>query len=537
MIRNRASLGILVLVVSLGIGVVAAEPATKGPWITADGTAPALRLAEVSYEIDVFGTFAVGTLVQRFVNESGEILTARYQAQGLSGLQTKSVAIEVDGKAVQAADDPPEQTRKSAKRGMTRKTRPAGPEAEVEPFDLVSVRVGIEASLGISEGTFRLRLPAPPAPTPAPASTDAPEGSPDPADDPTPESVVASVKIMLHHSDPPLSIDSPSHEIFTDYGPDRTVIELADANGFGGRDFELDFRFGSTEEPTLQGYVRPVGDDGTHEIMAVLTPPTESNDDAVRAKQMILILDTSGSMNLESKLERGREALLTNLEQLRQADTFNIIEFDEDQNSVFETPLAAQEDNLAAAREWLDEQKAGGSTRLLPALRFAFEQPTDPERHRMVVVLTDGKVGDKAQVERLLQEHRDRFRVFFVGVGEDVDEPTLNRFAELCRGVAAVTREIDDLGTTTAVLFDSVSRPLAWDLELDWGGAEVERVSPEVLPDLYAGRAVTVIARVRGEIPPTLTLHGSTVEGDRTFSVVLPDPTEESYQQGTAAQH
>ena len=95
MIWRRAALGILLLVVGVGVGVVAAEPGTKGPWIKADGTTADLRLAEVSYEIDVFGTFAVGTLVQSFVNESGEILTARYRATGLQGLQTKSAEIEV----------------------------------------------------------------------------------------------------------------------------------------------------------------------------------------------------------------------------------------------------------------------------------------------------------------------------------------------------------------------------------------------------------------------------------------------------------
>ena len=120
--------------------------------------------------------------------------------------------------------------------------------------------------------------------------------------------------------------------------------------------------------------------------------------------------------------------------------------------------------------------------------------------------------------------------------GEDVDEMTLMRFAEICRGTAAVTRESDDLDATTAVLFESVSRPLVWDLELDFGGAEVEWEGPEILPDLYAGRAVTVEVRVQGELPATLTLHGSTVEGERTFTVTLPDPTEASYLQGEAAQ-
>jgi Ca-activated chloride channel family protein len=532
MTRQQAIPAVLVSVCALVGGLSVAGPGTAGPWVSGDGTTPELRLTEVSYEVDVFGTLATGTLVQSFVNESGEILTARYQVSELRGLLTKSVTLEVDGEAVKAEEQG--KTRGGARRrGTIRPGRPAGPEAEVEPFETVSVRVAFEAHLGISEGTFHLRLPAPSSPPPG----DRPE--PDaPAAEPEAEvqtELSAAVRVVLHHQDPPRFVQSPSHDIYTDYGDERTVIELSTAPGLDGRDFELDFRFGETEEPSLQGFVKKVDDD-VHQITAVLTPPSEPIEEAARDKQMILILDTSGSMAQASKLDRAREALIATLDQLRGTETFNVIEFDETQSTMFGRPMPASAENFDSAREWLDEQEARGGTKLLRALQVAFEQPEDPERHRMVTVLSDGQIHDKKEVEQLLQENRDRFRVFFVGVGEDVDEMTLRRFAEICRGTAAVTRESDDLDATTAVLIDSVSRPLVWDLELDFGGAEVEWEGPEILPDLYAGRAVTVNVRVRGELPATLTLHGSTVEGDRTFSVVLPDPTEESYLQGEAAQ-
>ena len=165
MFRKTATLGTLLLVFGLGIGLVVADSAPRGPWVSGDGTAPALRIVEASYEVEVLGTLARGTLVQRFVNESGEILTVSYRTNGLPGLLTKSIAIEVDGEAVptDGVGDPPERVRKPASRDTARTARPSGPQAEIKPSEVVAVRLGFESLLGITDGTFHLRLPAPPA--------------------------------------------------------------------------------------------------------------------------------------------------------------------------------------------------------------------------------------------------------------------------------------------------------------------------------------------------------------------------------------
>jgi hypothetical protein len=83
----------------------------------------------------------------------------------------------------------------------------------------------------------------------------------------------------------------------------------------------------------------------------------------------------------------------------------------------------------------------------------------------------------------------------------------------------------EELETAVSGLFDSVSRPVAWDLELDWGGAEVEMIGTDRLPDLYAARPVTVHARIRGRLPAEVLLRVTTTEGTKTFMTVLPDLT------------
>ena len=113
-----------------------------------------------------------------------------------------------------------------------------------------------------------------------------------------------------------------------------------------------------------------------------------------------------------------------------------------------------------------------------------------------------------------------------VGIGEDVKQENILRFAEYGRGFAAFVTEPEELEKALGGLFDSVSEPLAWDLDLDLGSAEIERIKPSRLPDLYAGRPVTIRLQVRGELPSELKVHTETMSGPRTFTVILVESEE-----------
>jgi Ca-activated chloride channel family protein len=141
----------------------------------------------------------------------------------------------------------------------------------------------------------------------------------------------------------------------------------------------------------------------------------------------------------------------------------------------------------------------------------------------MTVILTDGNVQDPRQVENLLAEKLGDGRLFVVGIGEDVKQENILRFAEYGRGVAAFVAAAEELEQTLTQLFGSVSEPLAWDLDLDLGSAEIERITPSRLPDLYAGRSVSIKLKVRGELPAELKLHTETMAGPRTFTAILVD--------------
>jgi len=375
----------------------------------------------------------------------------------------------------------------------------------LEPGETVTVRTAFQATLSLSKGLFHLALPA------LYPGKDAREKLFDLGP--------VGVEVRIHHDEPLAHAKSPTHEIYTDYQGDMTRIQLAD--GLEGRDFELEFAVGAEDDPSLVGYVGREHDGG-REVLAVLTPPSKPRAGSARPKEMLFVLDTSGSM-AKDKLEQARAALIATLQKLNADDLYNIVEFDAQFTMFREEPVEVSQVPVDQAAAWLRQQRAGGGTKLLPALLATFAQDQDESRHNMIIILTDGNVQDPREVEQLLQQKLGHARLFILGIGEDVNPANIGRFADVGRGTAVLSREADSLDAVLASLFESIAEPLAWDLEIDWGGADVELVQPTKLPDLYAGRSVTVVGRVRGPAPEKIEIRSTTMDGQRVFSTRLPE--------------
>jgi Ca-activated chloride channel family protein len=480
------------------------------------GARAALRLVRASYEVDVLGSLAVGELIQEFVNDSGVNVSATYVGQP-PGLAIVKLEAEVGGQTqdIRAEDRSSEaKSRKAASTRAKRQRRSVQQQAqpsqavEVEAGKSVIVRATFRATLPIDEGRFLLRLPGVGG---QPSDTPAEEGTP-------PLGPMGAITVSVHHEEPLPYAESRTHDVIAGYEGDRTVFELAEGES-ESREFELEFAHGVEDDATLLGNVTS-SDDGTHEVIAVLAPPMEPPDDTVRPKQVLFVLDTSGSMG-KGKLDLARTALSSCLEELSPVDQFNIAGFNNEFRMLGEEPLSAEGSAPQNATGWLAGLRPSGGTQLLPALTATFEQPESDEHHRMIVLLTDGALQDRREVLELLELGLGEGRMFVIGIGEDVSRDTIERIAQFGRGMAVFADDPEDLDAVMSAMFASVSAPLAWDLRLDLGGAEIESMEPARLPDLYAGRPVTLRVRVRGELPEQLLVEASTTSGMRQFTTTL----------------
>jgi len=231
-------------------------------------------------------------------------------------------------------------------------------------------------------------------------------------------------------------------------------------------------------------------------------------------------------MRQQEKMDQARRAISSCVEKLTEADRFNIIEFGQGYRAMSPVPVGLSSFDKDRVGEWLEQIQAKGPTLILPALAITLEQPEDAERHRMIVIVTDGIIKDEKEALALMEEKLGDARLFVVGTGRHHRQETLLRLAEYGRGMAVFANDASALEQAVEELYAAISRPLGWDVELSLTGAVIEEILPSRVPDLYAGREVRVIAWVNGDLPSQMSLRMSTVDGDRLYRVLLPPTVE-----------
>jgi Ca-activated chloride channel family protein len=137
------------------------------------------------------------------------------------------------------------------------------------------------------------------------------------------ESVTISVDIQS--STPIRAVYSPSHEIGISRESDRhVVVGYEAANVLPNTDFALYYSLGETEAFHLLTYRDPTDSSVPDGFFLVLLAPRINTIDQVIPKDLILVLDRSGSMDGE-KFQQAQQATRYILDSLNQGDRFNII--------------------------------------------------------------------------------------------------------------------------------------------------------------------------------------------------------------------
>lgn len=308
-----------------------------------------------------------------------------------------------------------------------------------------------------------------------------------------------SVHISLRTTEPLKAIYSPSHDVaVVRDGDHRARIGYEAAHVTAERDLDLYF---STAERAIDLSVlsyRPAGEDGFFLLLA--TPPVEVEAEEVVAKDVVLVLDVSGSMKGE-KIRQAQDALIYILDQLRPEDRFNVVAFSTGVRTYAQGLQPAA--RAAEAKEWVRSLRAVGGTNIHRGLLEALALlPTEGGRPAIVIFLTDGLptegVTDEERIVADVTEAASRrVRLFTFGVGDDVNTVLLDRLAQEHRGSSAYVRPGQRIDEIVSAFYAKVSQPVLTDLALDFGSLHVEEVYPYPLPDLFAGSQLVAVGRYR----------------------------------------
>jgi Ca-activated chloride channel family protein len=323
----------------------------------------------------------------------------------------------------------------------------------------------------------------------------------------------------------------------TDNSPVNLVLEYPDREGYGrayspthsvdvsdrGSRFEARVRGDARDATILIPVARanaaaisvltnaPGREDGF--AMVTITPPDRGNT-AATPRDITLVLDVSGSMQGQ-KMSQARAAGHQLLQTLRPDDRFRLIDFSTDVHTFRDDFVFATPENLRAARRYLDDLDATGSTNIEAALREAMRIEPTRERLPLVLFVTDGAptVGERDPLRLADLARRDarglRPRVFSFGVGADVNVTLLEQLAIEGRGTSQFVRPEESVERSVALVAARLVDPVLTEVRVRASGnISLNRMLPASGADVFAGQDLVVFARYRGDGNGTVTVEG-----------------------------
>jgi Ca-activated chloride channel family protein len=516
--QDRTLLIIGIFLASLLLLRIETAQAQDGTWgLELLGAAtPVTQLAlNTDVRVEVTGLIARAEVTQVFDNPGDEWAEGVYRFPLPDGAAVDRLRIQVGERVIEGEIREKETARRSYQQALwdgvtaslVEQQRPNQFEtrlANIGPREEIRVTIGFLVNVRFEDDAFSLRLPM----TFTPRWDQAPDRLDlSPAPQPRLSSAASrrdqrlNVEFLIRTAIGFAAIESLYHDVDiqpTEYG---YRVTLGDGAHRADRDFELVWH------PDMQSVPQSAlmtwqGDDAFY-AQLMMVPP-EAGSILHQPREVVFIIDTSGSMEGES-LDQARSALVRGLDELADSDYFNLLQFNSQTESLFRRSMPATHQNRLFARHYIDGLVADGGTVMGPALQAAFALPEQPGLMRQVVFVTDGSVGNEKELLAGIADQLGDSRLFTIGIGSAPNSWFMRKAAEVGRGSHTHIGKLDEVEQRMAALWERIRLPALSDICVDWG-TEAE-FYPEIIPDLYAGQPLWVVARMPLQ-PGSITICG-----------------------------
>lgn len=483
------------------------------------------RAPTVATEVDiqVTGLIARTKLIQRFHNSTTDWVEGIYvfplpDRAAVDSLEMRIGDRVIEGQIQERAEA--KATYKKAKRegrkaSLVEQERPniftisvahLGPDEEIE------IALSYQEDVRYDQGEFSLRFPMVVAPRYIPG-TQGVNGFPgsgwatntDQVPDAqriTPPALSAaaeqenrvSLRARLDIGFPLERLVSTSHAIRTELREDESYEVLPRGTSLlADSDFVLRWTplVGETPRAAL---FREEWEGAQYALLMVLPPNPEKAQRARLSREMIIVIDTSGSMSGES-IVQAKKAVAHALSRLQPEDTFNVIQFSSTTTSLFSEARPAEKKALGEAKAWVTQLKADGGTEMLPAIEAALRPGSTSRAVRQVIFVTDGAVGHETMLFAAITKQLGKTRLYSVGIGSAPNSHFMTKAAQFGRGTFTYIADPGQVEDQMNGLFAKLDHPVLHDLEVDWGTNHIE-AWPARIPDVYLGEPVVIAARL-----------------------------------------
>ena len=335
----------------------------------------------------------------------------------------------------------------------------------------------------------------------------------------TPPMVARSTahRVRIHasvHAGMPLSIiASRYHPVNVSESGGRYTVELAGSTAAMDHDFELLWRPVASAVPRAMAFRETLGGD-PHLLLMVMPPDTGELMPPLMPREMIFVIDTSGSMHGTS-IEQAKTALARALDGLQANDRFNVIEFNSFATALYRGSMTATANRLDEARRFVARLEANGGTEMRTALELALNDPPSQTHLRQVIFITDGSVGNEEELYGMIERRLGPARLFTVGIGSAPNGWFMRKASELGRGSFTLISSQHEIAEKVDRLFAKLEHPQITNIEVHWPGGVAVDVYPRTVPDLYRGEPVTIRVKAEGEFPAgaEVTISGDSIGG------------------------
>lgn len=319
------------------------------------------------------------------------------------------------------------------------------------------------------------------------------------------------------------NIYSPSHSIEVKRKGETSASVSFETKG-GDSDFQLFYGLSNSDFGVSLVTYREPGKDGY--FLMMVSPKDNVVDSDLANKDIVFVLDTSGSMSDEGKMDKARKALLFGVRTLRPGDRFNVINFAGEEHLMEPGFIPADDVGRKRGEEFITRLQPTGGTNINDSLIAGLKQFDKSDRPKMLVFMTDGlpTVGE-TNIDRILKNanaHKvDGLRLFTFGVGYDVNTRLLDKLAAENSGDADYIEPKEDLEIKASNFFSKVNSPVLTDIDLDFGVVRTDLMYPRQVRDIFRGAQATIIGRYKNEgdlRDITVRLRGRAGKEQRAFS-------------------
>ena len=306
-------------------------------------------------------------------------------------------------------------------------------------------------------------------------------------------------RVEVESKDPLRNVYSPTHVIDVKRNTDRkSVVSFETERGKELQDFQLFYTISKDDFGLTLLTHREPGRDGYFLLM--ISPKDDWSEQEYSAKDVVFVVDTSGSMAEEGKMEKARSALLYGIRILRPQDRFNVISFAGEEHLMETGLIAADEQGRQRGETFVKALRPVGGTNINQSLLASLRQFSESDRPKILVFMTDGlPTVDETNISKIIDNvhkaTRSGIRLFSFGVGYDVNTALLDKIASDNGGMSDYVEPKEDLEVKVSNFFSKVNYPVLTDLNLDLGGVKTDLMYPRGIPDVFRGSQVTLIGR------------------------------------------